>query len=213
MQRVCNQSHPKLNPTRMLKIKFFPPDPKWEVPTPQECVALWDLYQMPTNIRKHCQLVGNLAQEITCLAKDKISHPSPQLALAAGLLHDLGKYYAIQHGGAHSQLGASLVRSHFVNPELAQAVIHHVYWPGEIDLPQYFLVLTIIYSDKRAKHDQLVSIEERFTDLFARYGTTPEKIKLIQKSKRQVLEIEQKLSDFLEVDLQSYVFRRLQTTG
>ncbi|MDQ7031448.1 MAG: HD domain-containing protein [Desulfonauticus sp.] len=189
----------------MYTLRAFPLNPNWPIPDQRECLTLWRKYQMPKNIQEHSWLVGNIARQIFSLAKDKISLPIA-LGYAAGLLHDLGKNYTIKNGGAHSQIGASLVLSHFFNPALGQAILHHVHWPGPLAVPEFFLPLTIIYSDKRAKHNQLVSLQERFDDLLIRYGTTEAKTKLIQKSYQQALDIERLLSQFLGVDLRAYSF-------
>lgn len=190
----------------MRTLPNFPLQSGWKIPTENECKKIWSIYKMPEHIQKHSLLVGNLAKEIIKLGKNKLSLINEHLAYASGLLHDIGKNYTIKHGGAHSQLGASIVLSHFFNPALAQAVLHHVYWPYEVNIKKHFLPLLIIYSDKRAKHDKLVSIEERFEDLFIRYGTSQQKIELIKKSKIQALAIEQQLSDLLEVNLSAYSF-------
>lgn len=195
----------------MFKPLPVKPNPHWPIPCLKECLELWNYYSMPKHIQKHSLWVGSVAEQIAFLAKKKGIETKPELFLAAGLLHDLGKYYSILHGGAHSQLGASLVLSHYFNPALAQAVLHHVFWPGPIDVNNYFLPLVIIYSDKRVKHTQLVSIKKRFQDLFKRYGTSPQKIKMIEQSFKQALTIEEKLSKLLGVNLNEYPFscRRL----
>jgi len=192
----------------------FPYNPSWPVPDKNECVSLWAKFNMPEHIRKHCDLVGEIAKCIAQLALEKGWDINVDAVYAAGLLHDLGKAYCIKHGGAHSQLGASLVMEHTGNPAIAQGVMHHVFWPGEINIKnikQFFLPLVIIYSDKRVKHTKVVSIEERFEDLFQRYGTNIKKRNLIQKSKDQVLAIASNFSKILGVDLNACPFdsRRL----
>ncbi|KUJ96524.1 MAG: hypothetical protein PWR24_80 [Desulfonauticus sp.] len=193
------------------KLTAFTYNPLWPIPCFKECVSLWKEYLMPKHIQKHSLWVGSIAEQIAFLLQKKGWKLKPELFLAAGLLHDLGKHYTIVHGGAHSQLGASLVLNHYFNPALAQGVIHHVFWPGEVDLQKFPLPLIIIYSDKRVKHTQVVSIETRFQDLFKRYGTSKEKRAMIQRSKEQALAIENQLNQILGVDLNAYPFscRRL----
>ncbi|WP_457571402.1 HD domain-containing protein [Desulfovulcanus sp.] len=186
----------------------FSYNPSWPVPNQEECEKLWAKFNMPGHIREHSYLVGLIARCIARWAQEKGWSINVDAVYAAGLLHDLGKAYCIKHGGAHSQLGGSLVMEHTGNPAIAQGVMHHVFWPGEINIKQFFLPLVIIYSDKRVKHTKIVSIEERFEDLFQRYGTNTQKRKLIQKSKDQVQAIASNFSQILGVDLNACPFDR-----
>lgn len=183
----------------------------WPIPDRKECQALWEEYRMPEHIRKHSQTVSKVAVFIGRKLRDKGIDINLPLLKASALLHDIGKAYCIKHGGAHSQVGASIVIQHTSNPLIAMAVMHHVFWPDQIDIQKYFLPLTIIYSDKRVKHDQVVDIDKRFVDLFDRYGLNDKRIKMIQNSKNQVKEIETELSKTIGVNLNACSFdsRRL----
>ncbi len=94
------------------------------------------------------------------------------------------------------------------NPHIAQGIIHHVYWPGPLDLERHFLPLAVIYADKRVKHDALVGLEERFADLFDRYGHTPQSREWITRSLNQGRELERLFSTFLGEDIHAYPFDR-----
>jgi putative nucleotidyltransferase with HDIG domain len=184
----------------------FAYNPSWPVPDQKECEKLWARFAMPEHIQEHSSRVAAIARSIAELAQQKNWHVNVDAVYAAGLLHDLGKAYCIKHGGAHTQVGASLVMEHVANPAIAQGVMHHVFWPGEIDLKKFFLPLVIIYSDKRVKHNQVVSLEERFDDLFDRYGKDNETRKLIQRSKDQALDIARQLTTQLGVNLNACTF-------
>ncbi len=151
-----------------------------------------------------------VAEEICLLAKDDIPVPTGAV-IASALLHDLGKFYCIEHGGFHNQLGASLVMELTRNPAIAQGVMHHVFWPGDIDIEKFFLPLVIIYSDKRVKHDQIVSLETRFDDLFSRYGINDRMNGLMQKSWDQAVAIQNELNRKFGTDINACAFncRRL----
>lgn len=178
------------------------------IPTDEQCFEIWNTYQMLTNIRQHSTLVAHIATFLGQQALNKGWPVQLPAVRAAALLHDLGKTYALRFGGNHCQIGAAMVMHQTNNPALAQAVIHHVYWPGEIDLVQHFLPLSILYADKRVKHDQIVSLEERFADLFERYGTSEVQRESIQRSLRQARRVEQELGCKLEVDFHAYPFDR-----
>ena len=125
---------------------------------------------------------------------------------AAALLHDLAKTYTISHGGNHCQLGAAWVQELTGNPALAQGVLCHVHWPREIDLAADFLPLALIYSDKRVKHNQIVTLEARFDDLLVRYGTTEYIRGRIRESFQQAEAIERALAATLGIDIHENTF-------
>ena len=125
---------------------------------------------------------------------------------AAALLHDLAKTYTIRHGGNHCQLGGAWVQEITGNPALAQGVVCHVSWPETIDLHAHFLPLAIIYSDKRVKHNRLVTLEARFDDLLLRYGKTAYIRGRIHESFQQAEAIERALAQTLGMKLHESTF-------
>ncbi len=183
----------------------------FHVPDYEECKCLWDQYAMPDHIRSHSLAVCKVSELLGEAAGFKGQEVDMPILKASALLHDIAKAYCIKHGGAHSQLGASIAREHTGNPVIAQAVMHHVFWPKEINIYKYFLPLVIIYADKRIKHDRVVPVEERFADLFDRYGFNPKREKKIQKSKEQIDIIEKELENLIGVELHAHSFdcRRL----
>jgi hypothetical protein len=165
------------------------------VPGDQECFGWWDRYGMLDNIRA-------TAVAAAPLASGAPGRPGAAAeARAAGLLHDLAKTYTIKHGGNHSQLGGAWVKELTGNAPLAQSVVHHVYWPFPLDPDRYLVQLILIYADKRVRHTDLVTLEERFEDLYERYGTTEEIRRKIAGSHDQALAIERILGDRIGLDL------------
>ena len=179
------------------------------IPSDAECRGWWDEYGMYDHIKVHSELVAGVATALAEMAAGKgLGNPYGlprddfvQSVRAAGLLHDLGKTWSIVHGGNHSQLGAAWTLALTGNHAIAQGVIHHVFWPGELNLAKHFLPLAVIYADKRVTHDKLFSIEERFTDLMARYGTNERSRSWIARSRQQNLDLEVLLSTFLGEDI------------
>ncbi len=191
----------------------FPAQPflaldKGRTPSAQECYQLWDQYRMLEHIRIHSQLVALVAAEITRLMhlKSERLQVHMQTVYAAGLLHDLAKTYTLKYGGNHSQIGAAWVLQHTNNLAMAQGVMHHVYWPGALDIEKHVLPLSLIYADKRVKHDRIVTLQERFADLLQRYGTTRIRVEMMHRSFAQVRNIEDLFNRTLEVDLNAYPF-------
>ncbi len=179
-----------------------------EIPTEQACYMLWDKYAMLDNIKEHSKLVANFAFAIANKIQEKglCNTDFAEAAHRAGLLHDIAKTWTIKNGGSHQQVGASIVRAETKNPLLASCVLHHVVWPWQegvlgIDNNILHLPFLIMYADKRVKHSSFVTLDERFKDLFERYGTSEDRIKNIQLNYDQAKYIEQQLSNKLEFDL------------
>jgi len=177
------------------------------VPNAEECRAFWSDMGMPDHIREHSFLVAEVALNIARMAKKRfLSNLNLGLVEAAALLHDVAKVYTIRYGGSHSQLGAAWVQEWTGNALLARAVLHHVFWPFAMDVHRYSVSLIVFYSDKRVRHAEIVSMDERFTDLLHRYGKTSLARKHIQLSLQQGRIVETLLERELKVDLDAYSF-------
>ena len=199
-----------------IPLTRIPVETRGRIPSDDECRKWWTIHGMLDHIKDHSELVADVATTLAVLAiKKGLGNPDGltqddfvQSVRAAGLLHDLGKTYSITHGGNHSQIGAAWVMDLIRSPRIAQGVLHHVYWPGVLDLDRHFLPLAIIYADKRVKHDTIVSMEERFADLFNRYGHTERSREWITRAFEQGQELEHLLSTFLGEDIHEYPFDR-----
>jgi hypothetical protein len=198
---------------RSLRLKNLPSlsfarNPDWAIPTREECRALWDKYAMPDHIRAHSTVVAEFAACLARMLAERGADIHVPSVLASGLLHDLGKFHTIKHGGSHGQLGGAWVMNETRNPLIAQGVLHHVRWPWAIDetVEPWLLAYCIIYADKRVMHDMVVTPEERYEDLLMRYGATEDAKKRITSSHNQGLEIEAALSRRVKVNVNEYSF-------
>jgi len=176
------------------------------VPTDAECRRLWDAFDMLPNIRDHSELVACVATALAQAAARAGLAVNVAEVRAAAPLHDLAKTYTIRHGGNHCQLGGAWVQELTGNPALAQGVVCHVSWPRTLDLRANFLPLTLIYSDKRVKHNQIVTLETRFDDLLVRYGKTDFIRARIRASFQQAEAIERALAETLGIDIHESTF-------
>lgn len=181
------------------------------IPDDTQCLRLWDAFGMLPNIRAHSELVGHMATSLAECAHEVGLAVDVAAVRAAALLHDLAKTYTIRYGGNHCQLGGAWIEELTGNPALAQGVIFHVAWPGELDIRKHFLPLVLIYSDKRVKHNQIVPLESRFDDLLVRYGKTEQIRARILESFQQAEAIERALTATLGIKLHECTFgcRRL----
>ena len=124
-----------------------------------------------------------------------------QAAKRAGLLHDIAKSYTVQFGGSHAQIGASWVIDSTGSHKVAQAVYHHVEWPWPLPEDLIHPVFFVIYADKRARHDEMVSLDERYEDLLVRYGKSEHSRAAIHRGWEHSKTIERVLSAQLEFPL------------
>lgn len=167
----------------------------WPVPSEERCRELWDRFLMPEHIRSHSALVGHVAGTVADMAARGVlgARVNPDEVRASALLHDLAKAYTIRFGGQHAALGAAWVMDLTGNPAMAQGVMHHVWWPWEPNPKRYFLPLAVLYADKRVRHDRVVSLGARYSDLFERYGKTPAAVERIKMSLAQAGALEESL--------------------
>ncbi|UZP66259.1 HD domain-containing protein [Desulfovibrio mangrovi] len=182
----------------------FANNPQWQVPDAAMCRRQWDKYGMPEHIREHSEHVALVAGFIAETAAQTGMTVDVPCVTASALLHDIAKSYTIVHGGNHSQLGASIVMEVCGNPHIAQGVLHHVHWPWHIDVDAWFLPLSIIYADKRVMHDSVVTLDERFDDLYVRYGKTERIRQRIHESYLQAVAIETAFSRRMGIPLNAY---------
>lgn len=192
-------------PSYMVALPYhnFAPLPQWRVPSLAECEALWDSYAMMDHIRDHSRQVAAVAVALAQRAASRGIAVDIAAVQASALLHDIAKSYTIRHGGSHAQLGAAWVVAETQHQAIAQAVRFHVHWPWDIptDSRVCSLPFFVLYADKRIKHDQCVTLQERFEDLLYRYGSTEKARNGIELSHQQGLNLERALAGQLEWDI------------
>lgn len=175
-------------------------------PSDAECEQLWDRFAMPPHIRAHSMLVAIISTAMALRAREIGLCDCVQSVRASALLHDIAKHYTIMYGGNHAQLGGVWTLEATGNALIAQGVVHHVYWPWELDVDRFFLPLCVIYADKRVQHDILVGVEQRFTDLMQRYATNDFIRGRIELSKQQAEALERIFNERLGIDLNACSF-------
>lgn len=155
-----------LGPSLQKKISLAEKEQKG-LPSKEECYQLWDTYHMPENIRQHTKQVTRVAVFIARKLKQKGIKINLALVERGAMLHDIDKILTLKsekHGEVAEKI---LLRRGY--PELARiAITHRFKYIRDPTLTWEEKVVN--YADKRVKHNQIVSIDERFTDLLIRYG-------------------------------------------
>ena len=174
------------------------------VPKLAICIQLMDEYEMLTNIRHHSLVVAKVADALlTGLADESGRAPlaDEKLVIAGALLHDIAKTPCLDNGCDHAALGAEICLRHGY-PEVAQIVKEHVIL-GEHDPARYknglFTAGEIVYyADKRVRHAEIVSLEERLQYIISHYGNNdPHRHALIRENFERCREMEQALFSIL----------------
>jgi len=174
------------------------------VPNLATCIRLMDEYEMLTNIRHHSLVVAKVADALLTGLADE-SGPAPladeKLVIAGALLHDIAKTPCLDNGCDHAAQGAEICLRHGY-PEIARIVKEHVIL-AEHDPDRYknglFTAGEIVYyADKRVRHAEVVSLEERLQYIISHYGNNdPQRHALIRENFERCREMEQALFSIL----------------
>lgn len=149
-------------------------------PTLEECqVIINRIHPMDERIRAHAQVVGETAAALCAAVNDFGKQQlDPLLCRVGGCLHDIAKGES-EHDKTGSRWLAALGF-----PRVAEIIATHKELPppknGRISEEE------IVYiADKMAKHDQLITIEERFGDKMELFKNNPEALKAVNRRFKQ----------------------------
>ncbi|WP_051920430.1 HD domain-containing protein [Thermodesulfobacterium hydrogeniphilum] len=148
------------------------------IPSIEECYKLLKEEKVPEHIIRHSEKVALVSLFIGGCLKEKGEDLNLPLLLAGALLHDIKKYESILTGINHAEAGYKLLKS-LGYKRVAEIVKNHIY----LNLDLYSPIKEdeiVFYADKRVKHEQIVSLKERFIDLKERYGRNPKSLARLQ---------------------------------
>ncbi len=184
------------------------------VPDTADCIRLMDEYEMLDNIRHHSLVVARIADALIIeLLEDPVhtSAPDRALVLAGALLHDIAKTPCLDGSCDHATAGGDICRKHGY-PEVADIVEQHVILKDH-DVERYnsgrFTAMEIVYyADKRVRHNQVVSLEERLDYILEHYGNNDqERHHVIHKNFQRCRDLEQALFRVLPFTAESLEHR------
>ncbi len=169
-----------------------------DLPTQRECEAIWDRYNLPEKVRRHCRLVaglaGILAGHLNC-AGLKLN---VALAVAAGYLHDLAKGQP-DHAGVGGRYLEELGYK-----RVGQVVAAHM----DIQVKESLDESELVYlADKLSDSDHLVTLEERFKRALEKFGDQPEILTAVAKRFKDARIIKNRLEDVLGISLEELLRR------
>jgi len=149
-----------------------------------------DKYAMLDNIRAHSLVVARvshvLLQALTNKPKKNAPLPSSDLVLAGALLHDIAKTQCLKNQCDHAKRGRDICLQ-LGFPEVAEIVREHVilteFSSERYDTGHFLAKELVFYADKRVRHEEIVSLEERLEYILERYGNNdPKRYSLIREN-------------------------------
>lgn len=170
------------------------------IPTVEECYELMKSYAMLPNIVAHSEQVASVAAAIMDHLKDGAGI-CREAVITACLLHDITKTRSLLTREHHDISGGRLL-AELGFPTIGAMVEEHVILKDFQFGGKLLEKELVFYADKRVMHDQIVTVEERVDDLIVRYGTTEERIRLINLNFEQVCQLQVKISRFVTPNLQ-----------
>lgn len=169
-----------------------------EIPTCGQCLNLMERTRMPPHIQRHSMLVARIALCLGRLLNRNSLRLNLELIEAGALLHDIAKARSLLTGERHHVLGAGMVKE-WGYSALAPIVREHVSLESEWLERPITESLVVNYADKRVKHDQIVSLKDRFDDLIERYARTAEHQIHLQQKLELFIQVERKIFDHLSI--------------
>lgn len=175
------------------------------IPAIGQCLSLMDTYAMLDNIREHSFIVARVAEtivrEMALPAEHGCTQPDLDLVLAGALLHDIAKTPCLDGSCRHAEEGLAICVEHGF-PEVGEIVREHVIlssFTPEAYRKGHFPAREIVYyADKRVRHNEIVSLEQRLEYIIDRYADGSNHIKdRIKHNFQLCFELETYLFSFL----------------
>lgn len=175
------------------------------IPDIDRCLQLMDTFAMWENIRRHSFLVARVAELLQmglAEAGRAPAVPDRELVVAGALLHDIAKSKCIEEKCRHAEVGATLC-SELGYGQVAEIVENHVvlsefrqerYVVGDFTASEL-----VFYADKRVRHDEVVTLDERLEYILGKYGDNNQRFEtLIHKNFQLCRTLENTLFTFLD---------------
>ena len=169
------------------------------IPTKEECLRLMGKYGMLENIADHSLEVARVALFISIELNKKGQRIDLGLVEAASLLHDLTKTECLRTKEDHAQTGSQVLKG-MGYERVGEVVAQHIWIGKEGDPLSVYEEEIVNYADKRVMHDRIVSLEERFSDLKERYGRIQRAMDYLERLRKEIYDIENKIFFILQID-------------
>ena len=169
------------------------------IPSREECLSLMSKNGMLENIVSHSFEVAKVALFISVELNKKGRTIDLGLVEAASLLHDLTKTECLKTKDDHARTGSQQLKR-MGYERVGEVVAQHIWLVKEGDPSCVSEEEIVNYADKRVMHDRIVPLEERFSDLKARYGLNRKAMDYLERLQEEIFSIENKIFFILQID-------------
>jgi len=166
-------------------------------PSLQQCIAWWEAWDLPENIRQHSITVAWAAYTLAVLMRNQGVALDPMLAQRAGLVHDLDKIKTLKLGDAHGREGAAFLAQQGY-PELAGIVREHIMHSVLTENPDTrgWEDRLVFFCDKLVEGDRIVSFKQRLAALMQRY---PDYRETMARAEAQIWRLNDRICSILSI--------------
>ncbi len=168
------------------------------IPSAGQCIEIMRRHNMRKNIVRHSIRVRDVAVFIATKLLGAGHELDLNLVEAAALLHDITKTRGLSTGERHADTGQRLLEEMGCH-RVAKVVGNHVRLHGRRNSKWITEDEVVNYADKRVMHDRIVSLDKRYADLKARYGTNPESLAFLRQMEDETRELERKIFGKLDM--------------
>lgn len=168
------------------------------IPSSQQCLSVMVNHEMPAHIQEHSHQVARIAVGLGRCLNRQGAGLNMELLEAGGLLHDIAKVHCFRTGENHGLVGGNMVRQ-MGYPQVADIVEDHVRIAVSDLQHPVTESLVVNYADKRVKHTEVVTLEERFGDLVERYAVTIKRRDFLNQFLALMLRVEDMIFSDLEI--------------
>jgi uncharacterized protein len=168
------------------------------IPTREECLNLMNQFGMLSHIIDHSVEVTKIALFLSTELNKRGQRIDLGLVEAASLLHDLTKTECLKTKQDHARTGSQLLKE-MGYEKIGEVVAEHVQLSNSKDPSSVSEEEVVNYADKRVRHDRIVSLRERFSDLKDRYGKDQRGFELLGQLEKATFDIEQKIFSILKI--------------
>lgn len=159
--------------------------------THEEALKLLKKYGIGSKVLKHILKVNQISVYLAKKLKEKGVNVDVELTDIASLLHDIGKKLSDETPMNHVEAGVKILNDEGMQ-EIGEIIKKHSINAivEEDNIPTTWEEKLIFYADRRVVEDQLVSLDERITDLRTRY---PDIEEFLSKAIPKIKELENEI--------------------
>ena len=166
------------------------------IPSKKRCYQLINEMNMMGHIVAHSHQVCQVAMCLVDYLAKLNGHLNRDLVQAASLLHDITKTRSFKTGENHASTGGQLLVT-LGYPEVGHAICQHVRLDAYFSSQNIIEAEIVNYADKRVLHDKVVSLQERMSYTWKRYGKTPKDKERLSWLRDKTEALEQRLFQHL----------------